>query len=183
MNEGHTLETCIIVLPKCYPNERQFAEKKLAGQEKCSFCSGSETINHLFFDCSMASYVWSLVAIVLGSPLRRTSMDQFWVWINNCLLNEKQFHMMGLAAILWALWRARNNACFEKKLTRSLTETVCSVCSSIVYWAGLQKGDDQKQLGRWCVGAQRGDATLSSKERNGKRCLHNPSSLTQDGGI
>ena len=94
----------------------------------------------------MVSYVWSLVAIVLGSPARPTSMDQFWVWINNCLLNEKQFHMMGLAAILWALWRARSSACFKKKLARSPTENICSACSSIVYWTGLQKGDDQKRL-------------------------------------
>jgi len=28
-----------------------------------------------------------------------------------------KYHMVGLAAVCWALWRARNNVCFEKKIT------------------------------------------------------------------
>ena len=36
--------------------------------------------------------------------------------------------------------------CFEKKLTRSPTEIICSASSFLTYWAGLQKGSDKEEL-------------------------------------
>ena len=54
--------------------------------------------------------------------------------------------MVGLLAICGALWLARNKYSFEGKLTRSPTEIICSASSFISYWAGLQKGGDEKML-------------------------------------
>jgi hypothetical protein len=48
--------------PKHNPNKRQFAKKKLARRSTSKFCSKDENITHLFFDCSLARYVWSLTA-------------------------------------------------------------------------------------------------------------------------
>jgi len=39
------------------------------------------------------------------------------------------FHFVGLAAICWALWRTRNNICFDKKVVRSPTEIICLASS------------------------------------------------------
>jgi len=87
------------------------------------------------FGCDVAKYAWSLVAYVLGASNRLGSFAQFWMWISSILQHSKQFHMVGLAAICWAIWKARNNICFEKKIIRS-TEIVCSVISFLNYWAG-----------------------------------------------
>lgn len=45
--------------------------------QSCAFCNESETIPHIFFDCTMAKYIWSLVAYVLGASCRPTSLEQF----------------------------------------------------------------------------------------------------------
>jgi hypothetical protein len=54
--------------------------------------------------------------------------------------------MVGLAASCWAIWQARNNTCFEKKRTRSPTESICSISSFLKYWAGLQKEERKAML-------------------------------------
>jgi len=53
---------------------------------------------------------------------------------------------VGLAAICWAIWKARNNICFEKKLISSPTEKICSASSFISYWAGLQDESGREEL-------------------------------------
>jgi len=62
------------------------------------------------------------------------------------LPNHKHFHFVGLTAICWAVWRARNLICFEQKKIKSPTEIVCSASSFIAYWAGPQKLEDQAGL-------------------------------------
>ena len=90
------------------------AKRNWSGDLHCRFCSDMESIDHLFFECLTARYIWSLVAYVLGATHRPTSFGQFWQWIAITLPNRKQFHMIGLAAICWVIWTVRNNSCFEK---------------------------------------------------------------------
>lgn len=92
----------------------------MAGNERCKFFSENETIGHLFFDCSMARYVWIPVAIVVGAECRPCSFDQFCELVNRFMPTARKFHFMGLAAIYWSLWRARTDICFEERKFRFL---------------------------------------------------------------
>jgi hypothetical protein len=53
---------------------------------------------------------------------------------------------LGLAAICWAIWKARNMLCFEKKLINSPFEIILSDCAFIHDWAVLYPGDAQKVI-------------------------------------
>lgn len=44
------------------------AKRNWQGDMRCSFCQEQESISHLFFDCTMAKYTWSMVAMVMGAP-------------------------------------------------------------------------------------------------------------------
>ena len=35
--------------------------KKWKGDMKCAFCNEKETIRHLFFECNISKYVWSII--------------------------------------------------------------------------------------------------------------------------
>jgi len=122
------------------------AKKNWSGDMHCLFCNEVETIDHLFFVCVSSKYTWSLVASVLGASHIPISFGQFWQWASVLLPNRKHFHIIGLAAICWALWTTRNDSCFEKKAIRTPTEIVCSASSFIKYWAGLQTGRNKEEL-------------------------------------
>ncbi|KAF8691945.1 hypothetical protein HU200_039996 [Digitaria exilis] len=46
--------------------------------------------------------------------------------------------MVDLASFCWAIWKTRNDICFDRKRVRSPTEVVCTLSSFLLYWAGLQ---------------------------------------------
>jgi hypothetical protein len=46
--------------------------------------------------------------------------------------------MFGLAAVCWAIWKARNIICFEHKHVKHPNKIIFSTCMFITYWAGLQ---------------------------------------------
>jgi hypothetical protein len=53
---------------------------------------------------------------------------------------------VGLAAVCWSVWKMRNNVCFEGKWIKSPTKIICLICSTLIYWAGLQKGPVAEQM-------------------------------------
>ena len=91
--------------------------RKWHGSATCQVLSDNDTVSHLFLECSLAKYARSIVALVVGVNCKPCSVDQFWVFAQRFMGQGGKYHMVGLAAVCWALWRARNNVCFEKKIT------------------------------------------------------------------
>lgn len=104
------------------------------GDKYCAFCSQEESIQHLMFDCPMASYVCSLTAHVFGITCRPTTFEQFWSGYPASFLLGGNFTWSAWQPFCWALWRAGNNICFENKFVRSSTEVVYLACSFLIYW-------------------------------------------------
>lgn len=54
--------------------------------------------------------------------------------------------MLGVSTICWAIWKARNNACFENKFIKSPLEIICHAGALMKFWAGLYIGLDREEL-------------------------------------
>ena len=52
-------------------------KRNWSGDLSCAFCNETETIPHIFFECPLAKYIWSMVAHVLGATCRPTSFEQY----------------------------------------------------------------------------------------------------------
>jgi hypothetical protein len=79
-------------------------KQKWKGNKSCAFCSENESVQHLFFECSMAKYVWSILAHSLGSACRPNSIEQYWTWVQKILPQAPSMHSVGLAAVIWVIW-------------------------------------------------------------------------------
>lgn len=68
-----------------------------------------ETINRLFFECIIAQRIWS---VTLGF-LNVSGECSFEIMTSRWIVN-KRFDVVNIAsyAILWCLWKIRNNLCF-----------------------------------------------------------------------
>lgn len=121
-------------------------KRKWKGNKTCFFCNNDETIDHIFFECIVARYVWSMVAFVFGVKCRPNSLEQFWFWASSYIQSAKHFHMVGLSSVCWAIWKTRNAVCFESKRIKCPTNLVCYISSFLSYWADLQKPGNQAQL-------------------------------------
>jgi hypothetical protein len=116
-------------------------KRKWKGNPTCLFCDQAESLEHLFFQCTIAKCVWGMVGACLGATNVPNSIEQYKEWIRKLLPKGKDVHQFGLSGICWATWKCRNKAVFEKKLIKHQTEIVVHACTYMSYWAGLLTSD------------------------------------------
>jgi hypothetical protein len=121
-------------------------KRKWQGDPLCYFCHLPEIVTQLFFTCSIAKIVWATIATCLGATDIPTSFNQSWKWCETWIPNGKQFHVVGIAAICWSVWKMRNKICFEGKKLHNPLEIVSHACALMKHWAGLQKDVDKEVL-------------------------------------
>nr|CAE04469.3 OSJNBa0029L02.10 [Oryza sativa Japonica Group] len=114
------------------------------GKANCQFCDQTETLQPLFY-CPLARLLWNIVkcALNINSVLNR--QDLFGSWMNKIDKFTKKLVVVGLAAIIWTIWKFRNKACFEKKLPADPTDLVFMACSLVDSWATLQKQEGSRR--------------------------------------
>ncbi|KAM3254951.1 hypothetical protein ACQJBY_048402 [Aegilops geniculata] len=84
--------------------------------------------------------------MALGTDLCPNNYWQYFSWCNTFFPAGGRYYTVGLAAVCWAIWLARNRATFEKKKIKTPFEIVFSMVSFLLYWAGLQKEEGLKEL-------------------------------------
>ncbi|WOL01857.1 (+)-neomenthol dehydrogenase [Canna indica] len=100
----------------------------LLNNDLCTFCaSESETIDHLLFDCSFSSQLWSRLGLALNLDLSNRVDWAFGSW----LLGPSDSTFKSLVAITsWFIWHAQNSV---KHRARQLS--VASYISQILAFA------------------------------------------------
>ena len=113
-------------------------------EEGCLFCGKKETINHLFFECPLARYIWNVVGCAFGVASQFRSADHvISEWLKK-QGKQRKILTVGVAAILWGIWKARNNACFEKVWPDEPIDVIYRICYWIQWWSLLQVKQDAK---------------------------------------
>ena len=111
------------------------------GDPSCYFCPSNESINHLFFLCPVAKVIWGTVALCLGANNILENTNQYELWIAHWLPDGHIVYTFCMAAICWAIWKRRNEVCFENKTLRHPTDIILYACALMTYWAGLYGSD------------------------------------------
>ncbi|WVZ81339.1 hypothetical protein U9M48_028728, partial [Paspalum notatum var. saurae] len=69
------------------------AKRNWNGNLGCCFCNANESIQHLFFDCRVAKFLWRVI-----------------------------FMSLGAAAVPWAIWLQRNDSVFDRKQPKNFLQ-------------------------------------------------------------
>jgi hypothetical protein len=69
------------------------------GNKLCVFCSNSETIRHLFFECHYARFIWRALLAAFGLPNPRDMEHVAGNWLMGFSKHDKSLIMTG-----WRLW-------------------------------------------------------------------------------
>ena len=69
------------------------------GSKTCCFCSKLETIQHLFFECRYAKFLWRAVHIVFGSSLPQSTTYYFNGWSKCGNHNHNLMLLTGAASL------------------------------------------------------------------------------------
>jgi len=80
------------------------------GDGCCAFCGKNESIDHLFFECSMAKLIWALFRCSFALHSTPTSLsDCFGPWLGSFSKIDRNLVMVGVFAMLWSIWKVIND--------------------------------------------------------------------------
>jgi hypothetical protein len=120
------------------------------GDRKCCFCSSNESIQHLFFDCHFAKFVWRTVHVSFNLLPPASVHNMFTGWLEGINLKLKSKILVGASAICWAIWLTRNDIVFDKAAAPSYLQVIFRGTYWIRSWSLLQKEEDRQFMKMGC---------------------------------
>ncbi|PKU72054.1 tRNA pseudouridine38/39 synthase [Dendrobium catenatum] len=86
----------------------------------CCLCqNGDETLSHLFFECSYSFSILTALIKGMATFLLRPNILQIYDWLNgsfNGNVDVLNFYKLVLSAIIYFLWKERNNRIFGNQI-------------------------------------------------------------------
>jgi hypothetical protein len=84
------------------------------------FCAKEETIQHLFFECHFAKFIWIAVHVAFNVDKPVSVLHPFNDWSSTGYLKNQKLWLTGVATLIWAMWTGRNNLVFDNVPTKKL---------------------------------------------------------------
>jgi hypothetical protein len=101
--------------------------------------------------------MWNIVSCALGVSCQFNNVEEcLLIWLKQYSGNKKKIITVGVSAVLWSIWKARNMACFQQTLPSDPSVVLFQACYWIDLWSNLQVKGGRKNgitTGRKVVGA------------------------------
>lgn len=125
-------------------------KRRWEGDSKCYFCSEEETMQHLFFDCHVAKFVWNIIYLAFRIKPPTSVMDMLNPWLG-CLPHKLWKHsLVGATTMCWAIWLCRNDVVFNWKLPNSYMQVIFRGTHWTRLWSQVTKEEEKNLLRSNC---------------------------------
>lgn len=127
------------------------AKRNWNGSKLCVLCGARETIQHLFFECHFARFIWRVVSLTFGLRAPYSIEDLFSLWLQGIDPKLRLKILVGAVAICWAIWTSRNDVVFDKTPIKTYMQVLYRGTYWCRFWALLQKREeDAKDIKDGC---------------------------------
>jgi len=90
------------------------ARRNWNGDKSRAFCHCLETIQHLFFHCTYAKFLWRAVHLMFGLAPPLSIDDLFVNWSKRGSKLYNSLFLTATSALCWTIWITRNEVVFDK---------------------------------------------------------------------
>jgi hypothetical protein len=125
-------------------------KRKWQGNEKCCFCDHKETIQHLFIQCPLAKMVWRIIHMTFGISPPKNIKNLFGKWLDGVAKTDKAHIRVGVCALVWAIWRIRNDYIFNNAKSSSFMQVIPLATHWIRMWSFLLPMEKREVLDTGC---------------------------------
>jgi hypothetical protein len=88
------------------------------------FCSQPETIQHVFFDCHFAKFLWRAVQVTFNIDVPLSVAHVCNGWTTGIGNHFRKFVLVGGAALCWTLWTSKNDMMFDSSLNKTYMQVL-----------------------------------------------------------
>jgi hypothetical protein len=110
-----------------------FVKRNWLGNVRCCFCDSLETIQHLFFDCALAKFIWRVMQITFGLSKLTNIKHVFGGWVQRMNDKDRKLLLVGVGAMFWTIWLSQNDIVFNKTPIYSCMQVVFRM----TYWTSV----------------------------------------------
>ena len=104
--------------------EDNLIKRNWKGCAKCCFCNSNETIQHLFFECHVASFIWNMIYVLFGIQPPTNVSNLLGSWLRKFSSALRQHILVGASAMCQVLWLSRNYIVFKRIITNSYLQVI-----------------------------------------------------------
>jgi hypothetical protein len=65
----------------------------------CYFCNNLETIQHLFFNCALAKFLWRVIQLTFGLSVPHNIKHVYGGWVENKNAKNKRLLFVGMGTM------------------------------------------------------------------------------------
>jgi len=117
------------------------------GSPLCCICPDIETVNHLFFGCAFAQYIWSCIRDAFNLQDFPTSIqDVISQWMPRRFGIPKKLCFTFFAGVAWAIWKNRNKMAIEKLFPNTPDAVIHTAINFVQTWVDLQRENDKAKM-------------------------------------
>jgi hypothetical protein len=80
----------------------------------CCFGDAFETVQHLFFECALAKFIWRVIQVTFGLSIPLNNKHVFGDWVQRIKEKDKRLLFVGMYVIFWSIWLSQNAIIFNK---------------------------------------------------------------------
>ena len=129
----------------------ELKKRKWRGSPLCNICGKQETVDHIFFSCIVARFVWACFKEALGwdrPPMGWQDFLDNWILLGCRDYNAKLFL---LTIVLWTIWTSRRNKrAIEGKFPTSPSELLFKINVFLQKWMVMLRDGDRAKVADWC---------------------------------
>lgn len=122
------------------------AKRNWNGPKNCVFCYYNESIQHLFFECHFAKFMWRAVSLTFGLRTPYSVYDLFNLWARGFSPKDRLKILVGAIAICWAIWLSRNDVVFNKSPIKTYMQVLYRGTYWCRFWAQLQRHEEDAKV-------------------------------------
>jgi hypothetical protein len=128
------------------PSNDQILKRRGPSDGLCALCGLPENVDHIFFRCVLAKFVWAGIRDMLGVTWDPSSFNAWEGCIHNLNLKSQRTLCVLFAAICWALWKTRNKFTIEAKFPSQPAHCFFLIRLNLQLWRPLQRNKDEPMM-------------------------------------
>jgi hypothetical protein len=126
---------------------QSLCKRRWKGGDKCCLCGGTESVNHILFDCIIARMIWGFLREIFKWNDQPTSMKSLSeTWLQGMGPLPVSLTLFIFAGFTWVIWNNRNKMAIEHKYPKSPTDIIYVALSYLQKWSILLKEADRQRI-------------------------------------